>query len=112
MQPVPALGPAPRHRKAAQHQELIIGMLRDATVSRMVVPCVDADSHTRPQSSAASRLLIRLTRAADTPIVERHMGRFRHPHARRGFIYTSKGAFAVVRGIVEVPNDVGEAFGW
>jgi hypothetical protein len=40
------------------------------------------------------------------------MGRFRHPHAVRGFVYTSKGAFAVVRGIVEAPDAVGESFGW
>jgi hypothetical protein len=44
--------------------------------------------------------------------LERHMGRFRHPHALRGFVYTSKGAFAVVRGIVEAPDEVGESFGW
>jgi hypothetical protein len=44
--------------------------------------------------------------------LERHMGRFRHPHASRGFVYTSKGAFAVVRGVVEAPDEVGELFGW
>jgi hypothetical protein len=44
--------------------------------------------------------------------MERDMGRFRHPHALRGFVYTSKGAFAVVRGIVEAPDAVGESFGW
>jgi hypothetical protein len=40
------------------------------------------------------------------------MARFRHPHAVRGFVYTSKGAFAVVRGIVEAPDAVGESLGW
>jgi hypothetical protein len=30
----------------------------------------------------------------------------------RGFVYTSKGAFAVIRGIVDVPEAVGESFGW
>jgi hypothetical protein len=40
------------------------------------------------------------------------MSRFRHPHLVRGFIYTSKGAFAVVRGIIEAPDAVGESFGW
>ena len=40
------------------------------------------------------------------------MGWFRHPHAVRGFVYTSKGAFEVVRGVVEAPDEVGESFGW
>jgi len=40
------------------------------------------------------------------------MGRFRHPHLARGVVYTPKGAFAVIRGIVEAPDAVGESFGW
>ena len=40
------------------------------------------------------------------------MGRFRHPHLVRGFVYTPNGAFAIVRGIVEVPDAVGESLGW
>ena len=40
------------------------------------------------------------------------MGRFRHPHLVRGFVYTPKGAFAIVRGIIEVPDAVGESLGW
>ena len=40
------------------------------------------------------------------------MARFRHPHLMRGLVHTSKGAFAIIRGIVDVPEAVGESFGW
>lgn len=40
------------------------------------------------------------------------MGLFRHPHLVRGTVYTPKGAFVILRGIVDVPDDIGEQYGW
>lgn len=40
------------------------------------------------------------------------MALFRHPHLIRGIVHTSKGSFAVSRGLVEVPDEVGESLGW
>jgi len=40
------------------------------------------------------------------------MGLFRHPHLVRGVVHTSKGCFAISRGIVDVPDEVGESLGW
>lgn len=40
------------------------------------------------------------------------MGLFRHPHLVRGVVHTSKGSFAISRGLVDVPDEVGEAYGW
>jgi hypothetical protein len=40
------------------------------------------------------------------------MGLFRHPHLVRGIVHTSKGGFLVTRGIVDVPDVIGESFGW
>jgi hypothetical protein len=40
------------------------------------------------------------------------MGLFRHPHLIRGVVHTSQGNFVVSRGVVDVPDDVGESFGW
>ena len=40
------------------------------------------------------------------------MGMFQHPHLIRGIVRTSKGAFVVARGIVEVPDELGESLGW
>lgn len=40
------------------------------------------------------------------------MGLFRHPHLVRGVVHTSKGNFAIDRGLVNVPDEVGEAYGW
>ena len=40
------------------------------------------------------------------------MGLFRHPHLVRGVVHTSKGSFAIIRGLVNVPDEVGESFGW
>jgi hypothetical protein len=37
---------------------------------------------------------------------------FRHPHLVRGTVHTPYGAFTVVRGHVEMPEDIGEALGW
>jgi hypothetical protein len=40
------------------------------------------------------------------------MGLFRHPHLVRGVVHTSKGNFAIDRGLLNVPDEVGEAYGW
>ena len=40
------------------------------------------------------------------------MGLFRHPHLVRGVVHTSKGSFAISRGLVNVPDEVGEFYGW
>jgi hypothetical protein len=40
------------------------------------------------------------------------MGVFRHPHLTRGVVHTGRGSFAIVRGIVQVPDDIGEEYGW
>ena len=40
------------------------------------------------------------------------MAIFRHPYLIRGIVHTPHGAFAVVRGLVDLPDDVGEALRW
>lgn len=40
------------------------------------------------------------------------MALFRHPHLVRGVVHTHHGAFAVVRGLVELPEEIGESLGW
>jgi hypothetical protein len=40
------------------------------------------------------------------------MGVFRHPHLVRGTVHTPQGRFFISRGIVEVPDEVGESNGW
>lgn len=40
------------------------------------------------------------------------MGLFQHPHLIRGIVHTSKGSFAINRGLVDVPDEVGESYGW
>jgi hypothetical protein len=40
------------------------------------------------------------------------MGVFRHPHLVRGTVHTPQGKFFISRGVVEVPDDVGECNGW
>ena len=40
------------------------------------------------------------------------MSLFRHPHLVRGIVHTSKGSFAINRGLVDVPDEVGESNGW
>jgi hypothetical protein len=40
------------------------------------------------------------------------MSLFRHPHLVRGVVHTSKGSFAINRGLVSVPDEVGESYGW
>jgi hypothetical protein len=37
---------------------------------------------------------------------------FQHPHLIRGIVRTPQGAFVVSRGLVEVPDELGEALGW
>jgi predicted RNA-binding Zn-ribbon protein involved in translation (DUF1610 family) len=40
------------------------------------------------------------------------VGVFQHPHLTRGVVKTARGAFVVRRGLVEVPDEVGESLGW
>jgi hypothetical protein len=40
------------------------------------------------------------------------MSLFQHPHLTRGIVHTAVGAFAVHRGIVDLPEEIGEALGW
>jgi hypothetical protein len=40
------------------------------------------------------------------------MSVFHHPHLTRGIVNTPKGSFVVVRGLVEVPDEIGESLGW
>ena len=40
------------------------------------------------------------------------MSLFRHPHRTRGIVKTAKGAFVISRGLVEMPDEIGESLGW
>jgi len=40
------------------------------------------------------------------------MGLYQHPHLTRGVVHTSEGAFSINRGIVELPDELGESLGW
>jgi hypothetical protein len=40
------------------------------------------------------------------------VGLFRHPCLVRGTVHTPYGAFTIVRGLADLPDDVGEALGW
>ena len=40
------------------------------------------------------------------------MAIFRHPHLLRGIVHTPHGAFAIVRGLVDLPDEIGEALHW
>lgn len=40
------------------------------------------------------------------------MGLFRHPWLVRGIVHTPHGAFTLVRGLVEMPDEIGETLGW
>lgn len=40
------------------------------------------------------------------------MSVFQHPHLTRGIVKTAKGSFIVKRGLVEVPDEIGEELGW
>jgi hypothetical protein len=37
---------------------------------------------------------------------------FRHPHLVRGIVHTPRGNFAVVRGLVQMPDELGKGYGW
>ena len=37
---------------------------------------------------------------------------FRHPCLVRGIVHTPYGAFSLVRGLVEMPDEIGESLGW
>jgi hypothetical protein len=40
------------------------------------------------------------------------MGLYQHPHLTRGVVHTPEGAFSINRGIVELPDELGESLGW
>ena len=40
------------------------------------------------------------------------MGLYQHPHLTRGVVHTPEGAFRISRGIVELPDELGESLGW
>ena len=40
------------------------------------------------------------------------MGLFQHPHLTRGVVKTAKGAFVISRGLVDMPDELGESLGW
>lgn len=40
------------------------------------------------------------------------MGLFQHPHLTRGIVHTPRGGFSISRGLVELPDDIGEQYGW
>jgi hypothetical protein len=40
------------------------------------------------------------------------MSVFRHPHLTRGVVKTAKGAFIISRGLVNMPDEIGESLGW
>ena len=40
------------------------------------------------------------------------MSVFHHPYLTRGIVRTAHGAFAISRGRVEVPDDLGASLGW
>ncbi len=40
------------------------------------------------------------------------MGLYRHPHLVRGVVHTPEGAFRIDRGLVRVPDEVGDSLGW
>ena len=40
------------------------------------------------------------------------MSVFQHPHLTRGIVKTPRGSFLIVRGLVEVPDEIGESLGW
>ena len=40
------------------------------------------------------------------------MALYQHPHLTRGVVHTPMGAFTVNRGIVDLPDEIGESLGW
>jgi hypothetical protein len=40
------------------------------------------------------------------------MSVFQHPHLSRGIVKTAVGAFVISRGLVEMPDEIGESLGW
>ena len=40
------------------------------------------------------------------------MSVFQHPHLTRGIVKTARGAFTISRGLVEMPDEIGESLGW
>ena len=37
---------------------------------------------------------------------------FRHPHLVRGIVHTPHGAFAINRGLADLPEEIGDSLGW
>jgi hypothetical protein len=40
------------------------------------------------------------------------MAVFQHPHLTRGVVMTPKGAFVIIRGFVNAPDEIGDSLGW
>lgn len=40
------------------------------------------------------------------------MSLYRHPHLTRGVMHTPQGAFRINRGVVDLPDELGESLGW
>lgn len=40
------------------------------------------------------------------------MGLYLHPHLTRGVMHTPEGAFRINRGIVDLPDELGQSLGW
>ena len=49
---------------------------------------------------------------ASAGLAEVDVGLFKHPCLVRGTVHTPYGAFTIVRGLADLPDDVGEALGW
>ena len=68
--------------------------------------------------SVALRSHLRFTdvfRSAQTALALpplRLMGLYQHPHLTRGVVHTPEGAFHINRGLVELPDELGESLGW
>jgi hypothetical protein len=45
-------------------------------------------------------------------LAEVDVGLFKHPCLVRGTVHTPYGAFTIVRGLADLPDDIGEALGW
>jgi hypothetical protein len=40
------------------------------------------------------------------------MALFQHSHLNHGVVHTLNGSFAIKRGRVDVPEEIGESYGW
>ena len=55
---------------------------------------------------------IAVAHRSSAPLPRANMAIFRHPHLVRGIVHTSHGAFVIVRGLVDLPDEIGEALRW